>query len=181
MNNDLAVPRDLEQFFVAASALRRVRAYRMFDGVSFAQLVHYLELSKLPNRDKIEKALCSDLDLRRTFNTLVKRKTLSVLPSEARADDGSAARQRVGTDFSVLFRPSKGNPNHEFVILRVSSGISASVGTALALLIQSERIVARVVFPELQDGKSQIILSRDDSGLQALKQSANNIVLMSTL
>lgn len=165
--------------FVLASSLQGIRRARETAHVGFAHLVHYVEGRDFEGSERVEAALRNDLSLRRTFKQLLSRRSVAALPQEAQADDGARVSQREGEGFSVLFRPSKANPDQLYVILRVFPDFGAAEGKAFMLVAELDDEVTRVRFPELLDGQSQCILPIDHAPLAALQAPKSHISLVS--
>ena len=159
----------LEAAFTTVSATRAAGQRGLGQPIAFAHLVLYLEGSDQIDRELVESALGEQLPLRRLFKQLLAQRSSATMLSEARADDGSDVAERECSEFTLIFRPSRADPEQAFVIFRPRSGEDVFGDNGFLLVAELDDTTTSIEFPQPQDGQAQLLLPRDDGRVAVIK------------
>ena len=103
---------------------------------------------------------------------------MAAAPAEALAQDTAELEMRIGAGFRLLFRQSRADKEHVYVVLEMDSTLQTSEGAKLLLIAQSDTLLARVPFAEVSGGRCQIILRKDDDQLKAIQNPNATLSLL---
>lgn len=112
---------------------------------------------------RVEDALGTNLTLRRQYRQLLKSKQLAHIARPRAAHSGDILEKRIGEHgVRLMLKQSKGHEEQYYLILELPESIASAQDKPLVLHANTETQTQRVVFPPVQDGRSQIILSADE-------------------
>lgn len=166
-----------ESLFVALKALRGLHSMEGERQVLLADVVSYVEGGD-DRLDKVKNAVVTDLSVRRQLQWVLQQRRLAAAPAEALAQDSAELEMRIGAGFRLLFRQSRADKEHVYVVLEMDSTLQTSEGANLLLIAQSDTLLARVPFAEVSGGRSQIILRKDDDQLKAIQNPNATLSLL---
>ncbi|MCG8538141.1 MAG: hypothetical protein MI808_23900 [Pseudomonadales bacterium] len=166
-----------ESLFVALKALRGLHSMEGERQVLLADVVSYVEGGD-DRLDKVKNAVVTDLSVRRQLQWVLQQRRLAAAPAEALAQDSAELEMRIGAGFRLLFRQSRADKEHVYVVLEMDSTLQTSEGAKLLLIAQSDTLLTRVPFAEVSGGRSQIILRKDDDQLKAIQNPNATLSLL---
>lgn len=177
-NNQGLPEQQAEQAFVALQALKGLAQPATNKPVMFAEILQYVLGNSNIDVERVTKALGSDLTKRRIYNQLLSENRIAYGPREAHAQDNDVIDLRAGEGFSIKLRISRARPEQVFIILEVAHPEQFAADKPVMLHISGDNEQARLDFPALVDGKSQLILADSDHRLLALRNTDTELSLV---
>ena len=158
-----------ESVFIALKALQGIHQCEAELPVLLADVVHYLQGGER-RKQQIERAISSDLRVRKQYRMLLQHMRVATAAREALAQDVAELDVRQGDGFRILFRRSRADAGQTYVILELDAHSDLSPDVDYMLLAEDEHTVVRLLFVAPDAGRSQTILPSDDGQLATLKK-----------
>lgn len=147
----------------ALHAIETQQALEMERPVLINDILAYVKGRTTSETNRIQAAISSHLAVRRQYRQLLKSKQIAHIARPRAAHSGDILEKRIGEhDVRLMLKQSKGHEEQYYLILELPEAIASHQDKPLILHANTETQTQRVVFPPVQDGRSQIILSADE-------------------
>jgi len=146
--------------------------------VIFNDLYGYILGSPNIDRSMVEKELESNVKLKAICAEILSRERTFFASRLVAAQSTEVLDQRTGEGFVLKIRESKADPNQYYLILEVDILSYQKEHSRVVLHAYTDEQSGSCVFPALQDGKSQIIMEKDNKLLKLLRDSDPEISIV---
>jgi len=126
-------------------------------------ILAYIQGRTTSGTKRVEVALNNDLTVRRQYKQLLRVKQVEHIAKPRAAHSDDVFEKRIGEQGVLLkLKQSKGNDEQYYLIIELPDAISVQSDKPLVLHANTESQTQRAVFPPVHDGRSQIILNKND-------------------
>ncbi|PAJ75171.1 hypothetical protein CJF42_06685 [Pseudoalteromonas sp. NBT06-2] len=172
-NNSLA-----EQIYVANQHVKQIHETQSHSVVLFGDLFAYIFAKDKTNTLKVELAIKQKLNIRKQYLQLLEQYQFSISDYQAAASSEHDLNERFGEGFNLKFKATKKHVDQIYVILMIEHSAEHHQSDEVILHCQLNKQFKRVQFPNLIDGKSQLILEQDSKEYQLLSDPNAKIFLL---
>lgn len=170
--------REFENAFIALEAKKGLAAGAIERPVLFADVALYIAGHKHSNTHRIEAAIRADLRVRKLFKLLLEEQRRSFTPRQALAMGTEEISDRSCRGFELKLRASRAATEQVYVVLEIWSELQKDDDSAAVLLLERENVFCRLVFPAIQDGRTQTILPSASKTLAMLRDANTALSLI---
>lgn len=172
-NNSLA-----EKVYIAHQHLKQIHETQNHSVVLFGDLFAYIFAKDKANTLKIELAIKQNLNTRNQYLMLLEQYQFSISGYQAAASSEHDLNERFGEGFTLKFKATKKHVDQIYVILMIEHSAAHHQTDEIILHCQLNEQVKRVQFPNLIDGRSQLILEQESPEYQLLSNANAKIFLL---
>lgn len=141
--------------------------------VSFSELYAYATQPGHNPSQTLQEALLSNLCLRRDLKRLLQKQAISIMPRAAAASSGGIEK-REGDGFTLTLKTSNANADHVYLIIETTE---REESPTLLFIENEEQGILRLNIEDFYEGEAQILLSKDDNIVKALRNHASEVIL----
>jgi len=146
--------------------------------VIFNDVYGYIIGSPNIDRSLVEKEIEGNTKLKAMVKEILSKERVFFLSRLVAAHSTEAVEQRTGEGFVLKIRESKADSDQYYLILEVDILSYQKDHSRVVLHAHTDEKSASGVFPALQEGKSQIIVEKDNKLLTLLKNSDPEISIV---
>jgi hypothetical protein len=158
-----------EQILKAYGVLTAISAVESHDPVAcktpilINEILAYVQGSNNAASQRVQIALANDLMVRRQYMQLLKLNQLEHIAKPRAAHTEAVFAVRVGEHGVILkMKQSKGDAQQFYLIIELPETIKVDKDKSLVLHANTETQTQRTVFPAIHDGRSRIIINKED-------------------
>jgi len=167
-----------EKVYVANQHIKQIQETQNSSVVLFGDLFAYIFAKDKTNTLKVELAIKQNLNTRKQYLRLLEQYQFSISDYQAAASSEHDLNERFGEGFTLKFKATKKHIDQIYVILIIEHSAEHHQLDEIILHCQLNEQVKRVQFPNLIDGRSQLILELDSEEYQLLSNQNAKIFLL---
>jgi len=167
-----------EQVYIANQHIKQIQETKTRSVVLFGDLFAYIFAKDKTNTSKVELAIKQNLNTRKQYLRLLEQYQFSISDYQAAASSEHDLNERFGEGFTLKFKATKKHVDQIYVILMIEHSAAHHQSDEVILHCQLNEQVKRVQFPNLIDGRSQLILELDSEEYQLLSNQNAKIFLL---
>ena len=157
-----------EKVFVAKSLYRELQQGSDISHLVFNDMVQLVQGN--PNLDdkKVMAQINQSLPLRRQYMQLLKQFSFAYSPAQAAASSSDKVTQRLSDGFELLYKEDKQFSGQVYVILKIDNPKEKHINIGVNVNCCYQNEIVSVHFPNVSDGKTQILMDASDLRFQQL-------------